>query len=120
MHHDDRYSGEGVQLSSYDTSANGVTINHGIQLSANVFIDLGFSSTSYHFQNLLAANGSVKGGTGIGKVGNTGWSSGPHLHYQMESRYSTNFLATLYGLNIDTNGGRFWMDPEVLWKKFKN
>ena len=44
----------------------------------------GYLTTYAHLDEILALNGSkVKKGEVIGKVGNTGQSTGPHLHYEV-------------------------------------
>ena len=53
---------------------NCVTINHGD----------GFSSMYAHMTNYVVASGSyVKQGDLLGYVGDTGWATGPHLHFTM-------------------------------------
>ncbi|WP_343281823.1 M23 family metallopeptidase, partial [Ligaoa zhengdingensis] len=58
-----------------------------IQLTGNtVIIEHGFGVKSwyYHMQSLDVAEGDmVKQGDPIGKVGSTGFSTGPHLHFCM-------------------------------------
>ena len=56
--------------------ANGyyVTINHGD----------GYSSIYAHMTNyVVSAGDTVKQGQLIGYVGTTGWSTGPHLHFEI-------------------------------------
>ena len=66
---------------------SGIDIADFIQLTGNtVIIEHGFGVKSwyYHMQSLDVAEGDmVKQGDPIGKVGSTGFSTGPHLHFCM-------------------------------------
>ena len=66
----------GTVTGATDGEANGyyVTINHGD----------GYSSIYAHMTNyVVSAGDSVKQGQLIGYVGTTGWSTGPHLHFEI-------------------------------------
>ena len=44
----------------------------------------GMSTLYAHMSTIIAVNGSsVTKGQVIGKVGSTGWSTGPHLHFEV-------------------------------------
>ncbi|MGI6012921.1 MAG: murein hydrolase activator EnvC family protein [Oscillospiraceae bacterium] len=64
-----------VVTSTYSSSyGNYIVINHGN----------GYSTTYAHMSSLLVSAGStVSQGTTIGLVGSTGWSTGPHLHFEV-------------------------------------
>ncbi|HEU4462200.1 MAG TPA: M23 family metallopeptidase, partial [Solirubrobacterales bacterium] len=50
---------------------------------------LGYTSWYAHLSSILALDGQVvDGGTRIGLVGSTGYSTGPHLHFEVR-RYDT-------------------------------
>lgn len=71
-----RAAGGGTVVDAkYNASAgNFITINHGN----------GFTTTYMHCSKLLISAGdTVKKGELIGKVGSTGSSTGPHLHFEM-------------------------------------
>ncbi len=71
-----RAAGAGtVTAARYNSSAgNFITINHGN----------GFTTTYMHCSKLLVHAGqTVKKGELIGKIGSTGSSTGPHLHFEM-------------------------------------
>lgn len=64
-----------VVTSSYSHSrGNYIIINHGN----------GFTTTYMHNSaNLVSSGQSVKQGEVIGRVGSTGWATGPHLHFEV-------------------------------------
>lgn len=64
-----------VTLATYSSvNGNYVTINHGD----------GFSSLYAHMTHYIVSNGQwVEQGQTIGYVGSTGWSTGPHLHFEV-------------------------------------
>lgn len=64
-----------VVISEYSSSyGNYIVINHGN----------GYTTTYAHMSSRLVAAGStVSQGDTIGLVGSTGWSTGPHLHFEI-------------------------------------
>lgn len=64
---------------SYGGYGNAVRINHGIQSDGKDY------QTLYGHMSVIACSvgQSVKKGQIIGYVGSTGWSTGPHLHYEV-------------------------------------
>lgn len=64
-----------VTMAGYSSvNGNYVSINHGD----------GYSSLYAHMTNYTVSNGQyVKQGEVIGYVGSTGWSTGPHLHFEI-------------------------------------
>ena len=75
-----------------DSYGNYVLINHG-----------GGNSTLYaHMSSMAVSSGAyVTQGQVIGYVGSTGWSTGPHLHYEVRLNGSTvNPLSYYSGYTI--------------------
>jgi murein DD-endopeptidase MepM/ murein hydrolase activator NlpD len=73
-----RAAASGTVLETYFQSAwgNRVIIDHGVQKG------VGVATISNHLQSFAVSPGqSVQRGQTIGYVGNTGWSTGCHLHY---------------------------------------
>ncbi|ADY57512.1 Peptidase M23 [Syntrophobotulus glycolicus DSM 8271] len=67
-------TGEVIFAGWYGAYGNAVIINHGN----------GLSSLYGHMSSIAIANGAaVSPGQTIGYVGSTGWSTGPHLHFEI-------------------------------------
>jgi murein DD-endopeptidase MepM/ murein hydrolase activator NlpD len=131
-HHDDRRDENGNILYVYDANARGnsVTIEHGIMFN-DTFISMGFYSRSNHF-DLISENVTIgsflTSGTGIGTTGNTGWSTGPHVDYNIFHLPNTsNTISYMYSLGIshisfeDFVNNRYnqYVDPRNLWNWYK-
>jgi len=70
-----------VQTGSDEDAPNGIFARVQHRASDGVF----YNSTYLHFSRLDVACGDVvERGTQIGLSGNTGWSTGPHLHFQLQ------------------------------------
>jgi murein DD-endopeptidase MepM/ murein hydrolase activator NlpD len=84
---------------------------------------MGFFTRSNHFDSVSVTLGQyVTGGTSIGLAGNSGWSTGPHIDYNLYFRANTeNFIQNLYGLN--TSVGNWdkdrYVNPKNLYNLFK-
>ncbi len=119
----------GNQLYLRDTNlgGNSVTIEHGFMSNGN-FLSMGFYSRSNHFSSINVESGQyIVSGTGIGTAGNTGYSSGPHVDYNIYYRQNTqNFISNLYGLGyvtsiINTTYWNFYdsyYNPGRLWELY--
>ena len=85
------HSGVDYMASWYDTvycSGSGVVLNSGWNLGYGRRIKighiLGYESTYSHLYKLFVKKGdSVKIGQPIGRAGNSGAVTGPHLHYEV-------------------------------------
>ncbi len=74
-------SGEVVVASSLNGYGNVVYINH----------DDGMQSRYAHLHNFSVSSGDkVTAGQELGKMGNTGIGTGPHLHFEIRKGHSTN------------------------------
>jgi murein DD-endopeptidase MepM/ murein hydrolase activator NlpD len=78
----------GKKGSSIYSSANGIVIraNRGIGYGKVIMIkhENNLQTTYAHLNKIEVAVGdTVIAGQEIGKLGNTGWSTGPHLHYEV-------------------------------------
>jgi murein DD-endopeptidase MepM/ murein hydrolase activator NlpD len=91
---------------------------------------MGFYSRSNHFDSILvnARNSFVHSGTGIGTTGNTGWSTGAHVDYNIFfSTNTSNAIATIYLLNlkfspfVDAVTGREnqYVNPENIYNLYR-
>lgn len=70
---------------------NCVMINHGN----------GFRTLYGHMSSIAVSNGQyVQAGQVIGLVGSTGWSTGPHLHYEVRYTDSSGNETKLNGLSL--------------------
>ena len=85
------HSGVDYMAAWYDTVycvGNGIVLNSGWNLGYGRRIKvkhiLGYESTYSHLYKLFVKNGdSVKIGQPIGRAGNSGLVTGPHLHYEV-------------------------------------
>lgn len=88
----------------YATNNGKVEFSEFVQLTGNtIVIDHGLGIKSYHFHlsELNVKNGDVvKKGQLIGKVGTTGFSTGPHLHFQMSIENQPINPAMLYNIEF--------------------
>lgn len=67
-------SGEVILAGSRTGFGNTIVISHG----------LGYSTLYAHLDSfLVSVNDTVASGDQIGTVGSTGWSTGPHLHFEL-------------------------------------
>lgn len=79
----------------------------------------GFSTEYLHMndsQILVKTGDSVVAGQEIGTVGNTGFSSGPHLHFQVDLGSST--LPKLADLTTFTCNGGHHVNPALFMRKY--
>ena len=61
----------------------------------------GVESHYFHLNEISVSEGSrVESGDELGEVGNTGWSSGPHLHFEIRE-YGKPVSPDLYGMSSD-------------------
>ena len=67
----------------------------------------------------IKAGSRVAIGSNIGKVGSTGWSTGPHLHYQIEDRYG-NAINPMTNSSVGRGGmggpGGKWVSTDGISK----
>lgn len=87
------------------TKVSGGSCGNGIKLKGND----GATYTYCHFDSHAVDNGSVSSGDLLGYTGNTGNSTGPHLHFAMEasgsSRCPQTFLTAIYDGNAPPSPG---------------
>lgn len=84
-----------------------VYIDHFIVRSPSTYNER-FTSAFFHMQELAVSDGQgVQAGQIIGYSGNTGCSSGPHLHFAVMRMSNTSF-ARIPSLTIDANGNDGW------------
>jgi murein DD-endopeptidase MepM/ murein hydrolase activator NlpD len=123
-HHDDRKDTAGniLYVKDQNVRGNGVIIEHGFDFEGN-FISMGFSTRSNHFDYASVTLGqSLLSGTGIGLLGNSGWSTGPHVDYNMYFKTGTkNFIQDLYQLNtsVENWDGNRYVNPKNLYELYK-
>jgi murein DD-endopeptidase MepM/ murein hydrolase activator NlpD len=123
-HHNERYDADGnrIYVKDQNLRGNGVIIEHGFNLNNN-FLSMGFMTRSNHFDSVNVSAGQyLLAGTGIGATGNSGWSTGPHVDYNLYFRSETkNRIKNIYDLNDvtdDWNGDKY-VNPLNLYKRFK-
>ncbi|MCF6335709.1 MAG: M23 family metallopeptidase [Spirochaetales bacterium] len=114
-------SGNGKYWKDSRYGGNTVAINQGFNFNGS-FMDMGFNTRSNHFESIIANSGYLNAGSGIGKAGNTGSSTGSHVDWNVyiNDPYGTgNFLGSLYNLDFNqaytnTTGERYY-DPRELY-----
>ena len=78
----------------------------------------------HHLSSFIAGNGAtVSGGEAVGRVGSTGRSSGPHLHFSLKRDGRYVDPAPYLGAGGDAgsgDGGGFWNPFEGLWDSLKD
>jgi len=91
---------------SINSYGNLVTIHH----------NYGFQTSYAHLYDILVKNGDfVKKGDIIGHSGNSGLSSGPHLHYEV--RFVHRILDPTGFLNWDSNNlNQLFSEKQVAWQ----
>ncbi|QQG40572.1 MAG: M23 family metallopeptidase [Candidatus Levyibacteriota bacterium] len=72
-HYVDQYGGETVEITNTDNSVKVLYV---------------------HFSIVLVESGSVVPGTPIGIMGETGFATGEHLHYEIQTKDGNNWIAT--------------------------
>ena len=131
-HHEDRTDENGNKLYLYDTkpTGNSVTIEHGFMLNGN-FLSMGFYTRSNHFDSIpenITIRKYLSAGTGIGAMGNTGWSTRPHVDYNLFYLPNTvNAISFMYKLTVSkagekdgfTNRINQYMNPENIYNRYK-
>jgi hypothetical protein len=123
-HHDERYDENGARVYVQDQNlrGNGVIIDHGFYLNGN-FLSMGFTTRSNHFDSVSVSVGQyLQAGTGIGTTGNSGWSTGPHVDYNLYYRANTtNLIKNIYNLGnvIDNWDGGAYVNPLNIYRYFK-
>ena len=92
------YAGEGKYGSGYGGFGNVVAIEH----------DNGYITVYGHLQNInkkIVKGYEVNAGDNIGAVGNTGNSSGPHLHYEVRNKNKIDPIIRSAGCSKTTSRG---------------
>lgn len=78
------YSGRIVKNYQSESAGNSIIIEHGFNFE-NMFYSVGVQSQYMHLieESPILTGSYVSKDTIIGKLGSTGMSTGPHLHYQL-------------------------------------
>ena len=78
------YSGRVVKNYQSESAGNSIIIEHGFNFE-NMFYSVGVQSQYMHLieESPILTGSYVSKDTIIGKLGSTGMSTGPHLHYQL-------------------------------------
>ena len=108
------------------TTADGVVKfagknNHGYGLIVVVTHSYGFETRYAHLDEILVTKGEfIAKGTPIGKAGNTGISTGPHLHYEIEHLESRINPRPFVSWNADNYNQIFKKEKNVKWLTLVN
>jgi hypothetical protein len=132
-HHDERKDADGntLYLRDQNPRGNGVIIEHGFNLNGN-FLSMGFSTRSNHFDYVnVAKDEFVPSNAVIGLLGNSGWSTGTHVDYNLYFQKNTNnaiyniYQLGRFGLTDDEArvlsdvGGYRYVDPRGIYELYK-
>lgn len=78
----------------------------------SVLYDSGYNGIYQHLDSSLVKAGQrVAEGAALGLSGNTGISTGPHLHFEVKDTTGKTIDPELYLKNMNTNSGKMKADP---------
>ena len=105
---------EGVDFTSEDTNVympmNGTVIHTGYDVEKGYYIEIdhgdGVTSEYHHLESIAVAEGdNLSVGTVIGIMGNTGYSTGTHLHWEV--RVNGEAVNPIEAISIQKNSNDY-------------